>query len=97
MEFAPGVVLINDLVINVVPLVLKIGLGHRSSRSFHIFFLIIVFHLVAVAERGRRLPFLLVRSHLIREGGLGGGLASLVIAPVAFMERQLEAALRVAS
>ena len=90
MEFAPGVVLINDLVINVVPLVAKIGAGHRSSRSFHIFFLIIVFHLVAVAERGRRLPFLLVRGHLVSEGGLGSscGLASLlVIAPVALLER----------
>ena len=84
MELAPGVVLINDLVINVVPLVLKIGFGHRSSHSFHIFFLIIVFHFAV----RRLLPFLLVRSHLVSEGGLGScGLASLVIAPVALLER----------
>ena len=84
-------VLIIDFIINIVPLILRIGVGHRSSSNSPIFFLITVFHHV------RRLLFLLVRSHLIREGGLGGGLASLVIAPVAFMERQLEAALRVAS
>ena len=84
-------VLVIDFIINVVPLILRIGVGHRSGSNFAIFFLITVFHHV------RRLLLLLVRSHLIREGGLGGGLASLVIAPVAFMERQLEAALRVAS
>ena len=83
-------VLVIDFIIDIVPLILWIGVGHRSGSNFPIFFLITVFHHV-------RCLLLLVRSHLIREGGLGGGLASLVIAPVAFMERQLEAALRVAS
>ena len=83
-------VLVIDFIINIVPLILRIGVGHRSGSNFAIFFLITVFHHI------RRL-LLLICSHLIREGGLGGGLASLVIAPVASMERQLEAALRVAS